>query len=167
MVSFHWSRWNKTRLTIASVVFAAENVAGLYDSLMQCRNLRSLRIQCDTRPDPTTGETLHDTPFLFVEALADRLSRRGEPPLPHLEEVSVWWFQAKQDPPGCLEALKHLALALVGDRSRYPDLKRLEIRRSAYSSRADGELDVYLTEEILREGMAIVEEANVRLDLSL
>ena len=142
-------------------------MAGLYDSLMQCRNLRSLRIQCDTRPDPTTGETLHDTPFLFVEALTDRLSCRGEPPLPHLEEVSVWWLQAKQDPPGCLETSKHLALALVGDRARYPALKRLEIRRSAYSSGADGELNLYLSETTLREGLAVVEGADLELVLSL
>ena len=142
-------------------------MAGLYDSVMQCRNLRSLMIQCDTRPDPATRETLHNTPFFFVEALADRLSRRGDALLPHLEAVSVWWLQTKQDPPGCLEALRYLALALVGDRARYPALKCLKVRRSAYPSRVDGEPNVYLDEEMLREGLVVLEEANVRLVLSL
>ncbi|KAI1782214.1 hypothetical protein LXA43DRAFT_1104514 [Ganoderma leucocontextum] len=154
-------------LPIYALEYNAKRVARLYDSAMRCRNLRSLMVQCDTRPDPATGQTLHDTPFLFVEALADCLSRRGDPPLPHLEEVSLWWFQMRRDPPGCFEAFQHLALSLVGDRSRYPALKRLEIRRSAYPSRAEGEPSLYLSEEILRRSLAVVEEAKVQLVVSL
>ena len=121
---------------------------------MQCSNLRSLTIQGDARPDPAARETFHHTPFLFFERLPERLSRHGDPPaIPHLEDVSMWWLQTKQDPPGCLEALRSLALALVGDRSRYSALKRLEIRRSVYPPKADGEPAPNLSEDMLREGL--------------
>lgn len=79
----------------------------------------------------------------------------------------MWWLQTKQYPPGCLEGLRSLALALVGDRSRYPALKHLEIRRTIYPSRVNGAPAPNLSEEILSEALAVVGEANIELVLFL
>ena len=56
----------------------------------------------------------------------------------------MWWPQTKQSPPSCVAAFRPVALSLVGDRSQYPALKSLGIRRSAYPSRTDGESNAYL-----------------------
>ena len=79
----------------------------------------------------------------------------------------MWWVQTKQDPPGCIEALRSLALALVGDRGRYPALKHLQIRKTAYPSRVNGASAPNLSEEMMSEALAVVGEANIELVLVL
>lgn len=76
---------------------------------MQCSNLRSFTIQCDTCPDPAMRETFHDTLFLFVNALVDQpLPSWGEP-----SSTAPWgsvYVVAPDEagPPGCLEVFKPL-----------------------------------------------------------
>ena len=108
----------------------------------------------------TQSPERHSTTLLFSSSKCWQMTSHIARCL--LWEVSVSWLQNKQDSPGCLEAFKSFALALnlVGHHSaRYPALKQPEMRRSVYPSGTDGEPNVYLSQQISREGLVIAEEA--------
>ncbi|PIL25441.1 hypothetical protein GSI_13331 [Ganoderma sinense ZZ0214-1] len=101
------------------------NPAHLYGSLKRCTHLRSLSLVCFVHPTDTVGHR----PSLFLDALADLLLSPADspPPFPRFETLSVELLQDYElvlD--GCADACAKLADAL-GDRTRYPHLKRVAI----------------------------------------
>ena len=147
----------------------ASNLADLYGSLKQCTRLRSLGIVCNIFP----VDDFDYLPFRFVDLLAELLSSDPDAPFPELRSLSLslqWgWEPVLQ---GCAEACTKLAGALE-DRTRYPHLKRLDVRAKLKLNAAtnDGALSVEaqiaMHETVLRSSLERVELVGVHLGISV
>ncbi|KAI1785164.1 hypothetical protein LXA43DRAFT_1066157 [Ganoderma leucocontextum] len=145
------------------------NLTNLYSSLKRCTRLQSLGIVCNIYPACIDGYR----PFLFVDALADLLSSDPRPPFLELETLSLEFLQAGESLlEGCADACTMLASALE-DRTRYPHLKRLDVRAKMKANTGANEGSVSIEEEIaaqetmFRSCLGRVEVVGVQLEISV